>query len=141
MIFRILMLNFCNTIFIHKFYCIDFYFSFFDHKSLIISRINNKKTLICYFNPYLSVGCSQNSKTEYNYVYVFIKYFCAIVPSCKTESNILFRPLNLNKASEKCTGYSKLFFATGAWLWNRCTFALDNGLDGRFIPCYWVRAE
>ena len=127
------MLNFCNTIFIHKFYCIDFYFSFFDHESLIISIINNKQTLICYFNPYLSVGCSQNSKNEYNYVYVFIKYFCAIVPYCIIKSNILFCPLNLDKSSEQRTGYSKFFLQQVPGLINGYNFALANFLAGRFI--------
>ena len=73
LIFRIFMLNFCNTIFhtyILLFYCVDFHFRFFYYKSLIISIIKNKQTLICYCNAYLSVFFFRNVKIEYSYVNV-----------------------------------------------------------------------
>ena len=89
----------------------DFYY-----KSLIISRIKNKQTLIFYFNVYFSVGFHQNGKTEYNYVYVFIKYFRAIVPYCTIKSNILFLLLNIDKSLEQRTGFGTFIFATGARL-------------------------
>ena len=110
------MLNFCITIFMHKFYYIDFHFLYFYYESLIISRIKNKQTLIFYCNAYFSVCFPQNSKTEYNYVYIFTKYFPAIVPYCTIKSNVLFLTLNLDKSSEQRMGYRKFVFATGAQL-------------------------
>ena len=46
-----------------------FYFIFVD-KSLIVLGINNRQTLICYCNAFLSFFSPQSGKTEYNYIYV-----------------------------------------------------------------------
>ena len=127
-----------NFLYISSF--IDFHFRFFDHEYLIISIIKNKQTLICYFNAYFSVGFSQNGKTEYNYVYDFIKYFCTIVTYCTIKNNILFCLLNLDKVSEQHMGYSKFFSQHGTILRNQCKFELANGLARRFNSRYWVRA-
>ena len=131
--------TFVTQIYIHKFYCIYFHYNFFDYEYLIISKIMNKQTFIFYFNAYLSVGFSYNGKTEYNFVYVFINYFCAIVTYCTIISNLYFCSLNLKKASKKHTRVTSISFlqqVTG--LSSLCMFALAHGLSGRFISCYWV---
>ena len=94
-----------------------FFFFIFIFLLRISHNFNNQEqtNFDFYFNTYLSVGFYQNGKTEYNYVYVFIEYFCAIVTYCTIKYNILFPPLNLDKVSEQRTGY-RIFFATGDWL-------------------------
>ena len=133
--------TFVTQLFLHKLYCIYFRFLFFDYKYLITWRIKNKQTLIYYFKAYFSVCFYQNGKTEYNYVYVLSVIFCDIFPYCKIKSNILFRPLNIEKSSEQHTGYSKFFLQQVPFLSNWCKFSFSNGLAGRFISRYWVIAE
>ena len=129
--------NFVTRLYIHKFYCIYFHCRFFDYGSLIILIIEIKKSLICHFNAYLFVGFSLYGKTEYNFVYVFINYFCAIVTYCIIISNLLFLPLNIDKASEQHTHVTESLFSQQVpGLSNRCTFALANGLAGIFISRY-----
>ena len=49
-------------------------------------------------------------------------------------SNLLFRSLNINKASKQCTRVSSRSFSRQVpGLSNQCTLALANGLAGRFI--------
>ena len=69
-------------------------------------------------------------------MYCFINYLCDIVPYFTIKSNILFRPLNPDKASKQHTGYSKFFSQHVPGLSNRCTFELANGLAGKFISRY-----
>ena len=77
-----------------------FLFSFFKLRISPNFKNQEKKTLICYFNAYLSIGLPQNDKTEFNYVYVFIKYLCIVVPYYTIKTNILFLLLNLDKSLE-----------------------------------------
>ena len=86
---------------------------------------------ICRFS---SIG-----KTVYNHVYVFSNTFCAIVSLLINYigPNILFTKYHQDiKTTHTCL--SRLFLKQVHGLSNRCAFALENGLAGRFIYRYWV---
>ena len=86
---------------------------------------------LCWFS---SIG-----NTEYNYVYVFNNPFLRLLHYLSITSNLLFVLLNITNASKQHTRFlSRSFSRQVPGLSNRCTFALANGLDGRFISRYWV---
>ena len=82
---------------------------------------------------------SSSRNTWYNYVYVFTNPFCAIFHYWSITSNLLFCLLNITKASQQhnCV-FSRSISRQVTGLRNWRTFALANGLAGRFISCYWV---
>ena len=62
-------------------------------------------------------------------------FYCANVTYCTIKYNILFRPLNLDKAMEQHTRVTALFFSQQVpGLSNRCMLALANGLLGDLFP-------
>ena len=97
----------------HKFYFIDFHFRFFDYKSLIISRIKNKQTLICYLNAYFSVGFSQNGNSEYNYIYFLSNTFVPLVLVAQLNITHCFVPLIFKSHQNNAQVTASLFFSTG----------------------------
>ena len=141
--FSYIELNFCNTIFytsILLFSCIGLQLQFFYYESLIISWIKNKQTLVCYWNAYLSVGFFlSNGKTEYNYVYVLSNIFMQLFLIAKSNvSNSFFSWISTRYWNNTRVN-SHFFLQQIPGLSNKCTFAMANGLVGRFISCYWVR--
>ena len=95
--------------------------------------------MYCYCFTYLFVGIPQSVKLN---IIIFMSlpiHFVPLFHYCPIKSNLLFCSRNINKASKQNTHVSsRPFLRQVHGLSNRCTFALANVLDGRFISRYWV---
>ena len=108
--------TFVIRFFIHNFsYYTALFFSTFDDEYLIILRIKNRQTLICYCNTFFCWIFFKRVRLNI-IMLIFIKYFHSIVPYCKIKSNIFFLLLNIDKSLEQRTDFSTFLFATGTWI-------------------------